>query len=112
MPTLLGIHHVLKRTTRPFSALWDTHSATSVYLMVNDAVVSLEDRGVRLGDPDGGFGGPPQLFMLPDARVVGVSGSAVEAAVVHEEQAGAQEKHEKHGYPMALTQRHKQMRAN
>lgn len=77
--------------------------------MVDDATVSLEDRGVRLGHPDGGFSGPPQLFMLSDARVVSVPGSAVEAAVVHEEQAGAQEKHEKHRCPMALTQRHKQM---
>lgn len=86
--------------------------ATSVYLMVDDAAVSLEDRGVRLCRPDGGFSGPPQLFILPDARLVRVPGSAVEAAVVHEEQAGAQEKHEKHGYPMALTQRHKQMLTN
>lgn len=80
--------------------------------MVDDATVSLENRGVRLGHPHGGFSGPPQLFMPPDARVVCVPGSAVEAAVVHEEQAGAEEKHEKHGYPMALTQRHKQMLTN
>lgn len=80
--------------------------------MVDDAAVSLEDRRVRLGDPDGGFGGPPQLLVLPDARVVGVSGSAVEAAVVHEEQAGAQEEHEEHGHPVALTRRHKQMPTN
>lgn len=89
-----------------------TFDATSVYLMVDDAAVSLEDRGLGLGHLDGGFARPPQLFMLPDARVVGVPGRAAEAAVVHEEQAGAQEKHEEHGYPMALTQRHKQMLVN
>ena len=70
--------------------------------MVDDAAVSLKGRGVRLGHPDGGFSGPPQLFMLPDARVVGVPGSAGEAAVVHEEQAGAQQEHEKHRNPMTL----------
>lgn len=73
--------------------------------MVDDATVSLEDRRVRLGHPDGSFSGPPQLFMLSDVRVVSVPGSAVEAAVVHEEQAGAQEEHEEHSYPMALTQK-------
>lgn len=77
--------------------------------MVDDAAVPLEDRRMRLGHPDGGFGGPPQMFVLSDARVVGVPGSAVEAAVVHEEQARAQEEHEEHGHPVALTQRHKQM---
>lgn len=84
------------------------------YLMVNDAAVSLEDRGVRLGQPDGGCGGPPQLLlllllllMLTRARVVGVPGCAAEAAVVDEEEAGAQQEHEKHRYPMALAQRHK-----
>lgn len=70
--------------------------------MVDDAAVSLKGRGVRLGHPDGGFSGPPHLFMLPDARVVGVPGSAGEAAVVHEEQAGAQQEHEKHRNPMTL----------
>lgn len=97
----------MKPLTRPFLTLWEPHTATSVYLMVDDATVSLEDRGVRLGHPDGGFSGPPQLLMLSDARVVCVPGSAAEAAVVHEEQAGAQEKHEKHRDPMALIQRHK-----
>lgn len=81
--------------------------------MVDDAAVSREDRRVRLGHPHGGFRGPPpQLFVPPGACVVGVPGSAVEAAVVDEEQAGAEEKHEKHGDPMALTQRHKQMLTN
>ena len=81
--------------------------------MVDDTAVSLEDRGVRLdGHPAGGLGGPPRLLMLSGASVVSFPGSDVEASVVHEEQAGAQEKHEKHGYPMALTQRHKQMLTN
>lgn len=75
--------------------------------MVDDATVSLEGRGARLGHPDGGFGGSPQLFMLSAVRVVSVPGSAAEAAVVHKEQAGAQEEHEEHRYPMALIQRHK-----
>lgn len=75
--------------------------------MVDDATVSLEGRGARLGHPDGGSGGSPRLFMLSAARVVGVPGSAAEAAVVHEEQAGAQEEHEEHRYPVALIQRHK-----
>ncbi|TNN88540.1 hypothetical protein EYF80_001323 [Liparis tanakae] len=95
--------------TRLLPTLRETHTNTSVYLMVDDATVSLEDRGLRLGHPDGGFSGPPQLFVLSDVRVVSVPGSAVEAAVVHEEQARAQEEHEEHGDPMALTQRHKQM---
>lgn len=77
--------------------------------MVDDATVSLEGRRGRLVHLDGGFSGPLQLFMLSGVCVVGVPGRAVEAAVVHEEQAGAQEEDEKHGYPMALTQRHKQM---
>lgn len=76
--------------------------------MVDDAAVSLEDRGVRLGHPHGGFSGPPQLFMLSDASVVSVPGSDAEAAVVDEEQAGAEEQHEQHGHPMALPQTHKQ----
>lgn len=73
--------------------------------MVDDATVSLENRGVR----PGGGSGPPQLFLPSGVRVVGVPGSAAEAAVVHQEQAGAEEKHEQHGGPVALTQTHKQM---
>lgn len=109
MHTLQRIIQTFKATHRPFPTLQKMRTATSVYLVVDDATVSLENRGVRLGHPHGGSGGPPQLFMLSDTRVVSVPGSAVEAAVVHEEQAGAEEKHEKHRYPMALTQRHKQM---
>lgn len=47
------------------------------------------------------------LLVLPRARVVGIPGCAAEAAVVDEEEAGAQQEHEKHRYPMALAQRHK-----
>jgi len=80
--------------------------------MVNDANVSLEDRWVRLDHTDGGFSRLPKLFMLLDVCVVSVPGRTVEAPIVHEKQAGAQEKHEKYGYPMALPQRYKQMRIN
>lgn len=96
--------HIWNHFPLPPVALRTT--ATSVYLMVDDATVSLEDRGVRLGHPDRRFGGQ-LLLMLPDARIVCVPGCAAEVAVVDEEQAGAQEKHEKHRYPMALIQRHK-----
>lgn len=72
--------------------------------MVDDATVSLEDRGMRLCHRHGGSGGPAQLFMLSDVGVVSVPGSDVEPSVVDEEQAGAQEKQEKHRYPMALTE--------
>lgn len=74
--------------------------------MVDNANVSLEDRRMRLGHPDGGVGGPPQLLMLWDVRVVCVPRTAAEAAVIHEEQTGAQEEHEEHRYCMAL-QRYK-----
>lgn len=70
--------------------------------MVDDADVSLEGRQVRLRRAAGGFGRLLQMFMMSDVGVVSFPGGTVEAAVVHEEQAGAQEEDEKHGYPMAL----------
>ena len=76
--------------------------------MVDDAAVSLQDRRVRLGHAGRGLGGRPRLLVPPDARVVGVPGRAAEAAVVHEEQAGAQEEDEKHRDPVALTRRHRE----
>lgn len=78
--------------------------ASSAYLMVNDAAVSLEGRRVRLGHSGRGFGGALQLLAGSGAGVVGLPGGAVEAAVVHQEQAGAQKKHEKHRDPMTLTE--------
>lgn len=64
------------------------------YLVVDDAAVSLEDRRVRLDHLDVGFSGLLQLLvLLSDARVVRISGSVVETADVHQEQACAQGNH-------------------
>lgn len=75
----------------------DVQAAASAYLVVHDGAVALEGRQVRPGRSSRGFRRPPL-----DERVVGVPGSAAEVAVVHEEQAGAQKKHEEHSHPVAL----------
>lgn len=73
--------------------------------MVDDAAVSQEGRRVRFGDLSRGFSGLLLLLLmvLLGVRAVRLPGSAaVESAVVHQDQAGAQGHHEQHGHPMAL----------